>query len=600
MLTTPEETRLPTRFSAAIFGTKARLLQLRRAGRDVASGVQRHPRGALSAFPVVIAESRTPLWNEGAAAERELQRGKVQNLRCALRRLNGTQLPADGLFSFWKQIGQATRQRGYVPGRLLREGCLMPAVGGGLCQLSNALYDVALQADLEIVERYAHSRVVPGSAAEAGRDATVAWNYIDLRFRSAQPIFIEAQLTADELVVRLRAHHGDLHSSTLRSSPALPQPLLLLDVQAHSCTSCAQTACFRHQLASSDTQRGSTAYLVDELWPEFQQYLDDVHQSADVLGIPLPARVGGRYKWNTDGYARVSTAAWQALLRSRATRWHSARGAARLQAQLRGTERIARRLAGALNMDVTRLCVAQSLLPFLWRDGHLGGRSFEVLMTRLPLQVLQQRLDSAHQTHPERATLGEFRAPPWLVEAESAALSAAERIVTPHSGIAALFRDKVLLLDWHLPAFPTQTTAKRVSSRIIVFPGPTAARKGAYELRSVARALDLEIVLLGSELETENFWDGVRVRRPCAAENWLDDAVAVVQPALVEERPAPLLRALSRGVPIIATTACGLGQFCNDEKHDLHIVPHGDEAALQKAIENVLAQENERCKYLQR
>ncbi len=94
--------------------------------------------------------------------------------------------PADRgneVFSFWRHVGRPTRGRGFADGRELREGCIVPSVGGGFCQLSNALYAAALDAGCEIVERHAHSRRVPGSMAEAGRDATVFWNYVDLRFR---------------------------------------------------------------------------------------------------------------------------------------------------------------------------------------------------------------------------------------------------------------------------------------------------------------------------------------------------------------------------------------------------------------------------------
>lgn len=139
---------VPTRLSAAIFRGKATLLQLRRSVRDMAERVTRHPPGHIADFPHVVAESRTPLWGEYSKAEWPLQVGKVQNLRCAVRHLHHIRVPAESLFSFWKQTGRATRRRGYVEGRLLREGCLIPAVGGGLCQLSNALYDVALQAQL--------------------------------------------------------------------------------------------------------------------------------------------------------------------------------------------------------------------------------------------------------------------------------------------------------------------------------------------------------------------------------------------------------------------------------------------------------------------
>ena len=83
--------------------------------------------------------------------------GKIHNLRLAIRRIDGLEIPAGGIFSFWQQIGRATRRRGFVKGRELREGCIIPNIGGGLCQLSNALYDAALQANFEIVERHAHT-----------------------------------------------------------------------------------------------------------------------------------------------------------------------------------------------------------------------------------------------------------------------------------------------------------------------------------------------------------------------------------------------------------------------------------------------------------
>ncbi|MFK9780915.1 VanW family protein, partial [Escherichia coli] len=86
----------------------------------------------------------------------------------------------------------------------VRQGCIVPALGGGICQLSNALYDLALKANFEIVERHPHTRTVPNSDVPSGRDATVAWNHIDLRFRSQVAYRIEAHLTSGELIVRFR------------------------------------------------------------------------------------------------------------------------------------------------------------------------------------------------------------------------------------------------------------------------------------------------------------------------------------------------------------------------------------------------------------
>ena len=71
-----------------------------------------------------------------------------------------------------------------------------------LPEAANALYDAALKAGCEIVERHGHSRIVPGSAAVTGRDATIAWNYVDLRFKSAQTLMLRVQLERDALAAR--------------------------------------------------------------------------------------------------------------------------------------------------------------------------------------------------------------------------------------------------------------------------------------------------------------------------------------------------------------------------------------------------------------
>src|SRR6185437_4565726 len=152
------------------------------------------------------------------------------------------------------------------------------------------------------------------------------------------------------------------------------------------------------------------------------------------------------------------------------------------------------------------------------------------------------------QHHPDRATLKDFRADPALLCAEEEALAAADRIVTPHTEIAALFGERAIVLDWITP--PTRFK-HAPDSRRIAFPGPTIARKGAYELREAARVLDLEIVLLGSDLEGVDFWKGVRTTRDIG-----DCGAAFVQPAFLEDKPRKLLAALASGIPVFATNAC--------------------------------------------
>jgi hypothetical protein len=518
----------PTRASSLVFAGKVAVFRARRLALDLAVGSPRLTRAPAGDLAAVVGRSETPLWSDEALAERALQMGKVQNLRLAARALDGLSIRAGATFSFWRQVGPPSPWRGFVSGRMLQQGCMVPVVGGGLCQLSNALYEAALQAGCEIVERHAHSRIVPGSAAAVGRDATVAWNYVDLRFRSDRDLRLTARLERSALVVSLHAKDGVAAAGLARLERTSTA------AAARSCGSCDETDCFLHEGRVRPGPAGRTAFLVDEAWPELEAYVAAARGPSDAF-----ARA-----------RRDATAA--ALTRGLAQRLAGSNAAARRAAALDGAGSIARALARRLTPDVTAVTLAQSYLPYLWRDGCLGGREVSVLMTRLPIAVLQARLDAAAAAHPDRRSLADFRAPAWLAEAEGEALARADRIVTPHAEIAALFGDRAVRLEWRTP--PVEGPPVRRPLRRIAFPGPTLARKGAHAVRAAALALDLEVMPLGAELEGAGFWDGVRT---LPAGDWRG-VDAVVQPALVEDQPRRLLAALAAGLPVIASAACGL------------------------------------------
>ncbi len=115
----------------------------------------------------------------------QLQENKVENLKIACPTIDGTLIKPGETFSFWRQVGEATAEKGYCEGMQLSRGEVVRGVGGGLCQLANLLYWMALHTPLEIAERHHHSfdpfpdenRVLP-----FGSGAGVFYNYIDLRF----------------------------------------------------------------------------------------------------------------------------------------------------------------------------------------------------------------------------------------------------------------------------------------------------------------------------------------------------------------------------------------------------------------------------------
>ncbi len=580
------QSEVPSRRSALIFRLKTIVLQ---ANRSVKNAIDKsyvaHDSVPLNADVGVVSESSTPLWSEADPSERALQLGKVQNLRTAIRKLNGVQVPAHACFSFWSQLGPPTPLRGYVAGRELREGCLVPNIAGGLCQLSNALYDAALKAGFEIIERHAHSQIVPGSLAEQGRDATIFWNYVDLRFRSSEAFQIETSMTDEKLIVRIRSTPSLLPGSagnlagTENKSANVQQLLSILpagNLVPNSCMSCGVADCFRSaKVAQSVPASARTAYLVDEFWPEFDAYICNTKHEQDSLCLPIDGNKFRRanYAWTTSGFAQIREQHLLTALRSYESRSLGQQGASRQRSLLKHQKQLAHAYASGLDYDITHLVVTQGLLPFLWADGVLGGRTFDVLMTNLPLAKLHERLDGAHELHSESSTLADFRADNWLVRAENEALRRARQIITPHSEIADLFGEKALLLDWRLQS---PRVVKRGSK--IIFPASTLGRKGAYEMREAAEKLNLSLVVMGQEIEGTDFWRNVPIEK-ANAENWLDDAALVVLPAWLEQKPRRLLEAVSCGVPVIASRACGLEKLAQ-----VMTIKTGDVSELCAAI----------------
>ena len=185
---------------------KSRLLIARRLlGRAITGQIFERYRklAAIPAGAQLLAEDEHRLYSNSNPRERELELGKVHNLRVAAATIDGIVLEPGEIFSFWHAAGRPSRSNGYVIGRELRSGCMIPSVGGGICQLTNALSRVAHAAGMEIVERHSHSVHPPGFFIDDKTDATVFWNYIDLRFRSPRRIRIGAQLTESTLAVRL-------------------------------------------------------------------------------------------------------------------------------------------------------------------------------------------------------------------------------------------------------------------------------------------------------------------------------------------------------------------------------------------------------------
>ena len=497
----------------------------------------------------LISSSETDLWNSDDNDENWiLTAGKIQNLRIAARQLHGTEVPANEVFSFWKHLGTPAMRRGYVVGREIREGCIVPAVAGGLCQLSNALYDNALKAGFEIIERHKHTRVIKGSLAEIGRDATVKWNYVDLRFRSSHAFRIEIELTPEKLVVNFKSNVAK------DSKREIPLRSFVTPSKLNDCYSCGNFECFKHPNKNNKKEHISvTTFILDSNWPEYDEYIKDFAGPKDRMITPTP----------TDKRIRSLMIRLSSKLKRNI-----------FSQSLKLDRRLAGKMMKQIPIESTHVVVSQTLLPFIWKDGALGGRTFDVLMTRLPIGNLHQRLDEAHRKYPDSTTLNDFRADDELIDLENAALTKARHIITPHQEIAGIFTNKSVKLDWKTSV---NASPQRSRGAKILFPGSSLARKGAYEMRQLAKELNLSVKLLGDATEDPSFWNGINIEKTGTA--IFDNVALIVYPVYVEHQPRVLLKAITMGIPIVTTSASGLSAGKN-----VIIVPTCDYDALKQAV----------------
>ena len=194
---------VPVRVALLQWPSMLALLKLERLGVD---GVSREH---------VVTTRSTPLRRERLTYDESLQRAKEQNVARAVELLDGLTLSPGALFSWHRQGGPPLRVRGFAPGPELHDERLESGDGGGLCQVANLLFYLAVHAGLELVERHRHaldlfpddSRTVP-----FGCGATVFFPRKDLRFRNMSGV---------GLTLRLFLREGALHGE-LRAERALP------------------------------------------------------------------------------------------------------------------------------------------------------------------------------------------------------------------------------------------------------------------------------------------------------------------------------------------------------------------------------------------
>jgi vancomycin resistance protein YoaR len=117
------------------------------------------------------------------------------NIGRAAELVNGTVLKPGDTFSLNDTVGERTKENGFTKGFIISNGVFKEDFGGGVSQMATTTFNAMFFAGLEDVEHKPHSFYI--DRYPVGREATVAWGAVDLRFKNDTPygVLIQANVT---------------------------------------------------------------------------------------------------------------------------------------------------------------------------------------------------------------------------------------------------------------------------------------------------------------------------------------------------------------------------------------------------------------------
>lgn len=147
------------------------------------------------------------------------------NIANGARLINGAVLWPGETFSAGGAMNPITAENGYYMAGAYENGQVVDSIGGGVCQVSTTLYNAALLAELEIVERSNHSMIV--GYVEPSMDAAIAGTYKDLKLKNNTdaPIYIEAVTSGKVITFTIYGHETRAAGRTIKYESEVLQVL---------------------------------------------------------------------------------------------------------------------------------------------------------------------------------------------------------------------------------------------------------------------------------------------------------------------------------------------------------------------------------------
>ncbi|XES01420.1 VanW family protein [Streptomyces sp. S1D4-11] len=131
----------------------------------------------------------------------ELTAYRTTNIGRAAQLINGSLVLPNETWSLNQTVGERTEDNGFVEGIIILNDQFTRASGGGVSTVATTVYNAAYFAGVKLVEHGAHSFYI--ERYPEGREATVAWGSLDLRFTndSGNAIYIQAEATDTSVTV---------------------------------------------------------------------------------------------------------------------------------------------------------------------------------------------------------------------------------------------------------------------------------------------------------------------------------------------------------------------------------------------------------------
>ncbi|WP_018156757.1 VanW family protein [Demetria terragena] len=158
---------------------------------------------------------------------------RTQNMKVALAAINGTVVPAGKQFSLIQTLGgDLTPEKGYGAAPTIQGGKERAAQGGGVSQVSTAMYNAAFFAGVQLDEHKSHSFWI--ERYPAGREATIWVPHIDNTWTNdtGKPIVVLGKIEGDEVVVTFLGHRKYEVETTSSDKYNIRQPETVEDDHA--------------------------------------------------------------------------------------------------------------------------------------------------------------------------------------------------------------------------------------------------------------------------------------------------------------------------------------------------------------------------------